>query len=93
MPLNINKLKMERLIKSREEIINNFPSQWVLIGNPKIDDGQQSKSVINSLMEGIPLISGLNKKEVAAQTPKYRAEYKSISCIFTGKLEHKKWVL
>jgi len=86
-------MKTESEIKSREEIISSFPSQWVLIGNPKLAGALQADSVINSLLEGIPLISGLDKKAVAAQAAKFRAEYRSIACIFTGKPEPRKWVL
>jgi len=76
---------MQRKIKTRDEILNNCPSKWVLIGNPKLDDALPSTSVVNSLMEGIPLISGVDKKALAAQVSKFRTEYKSIACIFTGK--------
>jgi len=76
---------MEREIKTREQILSIYKGQWVLIGNPKLDDALPSTSVVNSLMEGIPLISGVDKKALAAQVSKFRTEYKSIACIFTGK--------
>ena len=84
---------MKGLIKTRDEILGTFPGQWVLIGNPKLDDTLPATSVVNSLLEGIPLISGLDKKSVAAQAAKFRNEYKSIACIFTGNLEARKWAL
>jgi hypothetical protein len=80
-------------VLSKEEIFLNYPGQWVLIGNPRLDPELPASSVANTLLEGIPLISGNDKKEIAQKAKLYTKEYTSIACIYTGELEPRNWLL
>lgn len=80
-------------VLTKEEIFQAYPSQWVLIGNPRLDPELPHSSVANNLMDGIPLLSSIDKKEIARKAKFYRNEYTSIACIFTGKLEPRNWLL
>lgn len=69
---------------SISEIKNQFPDEWVLIGNPVLD-----KNKID-LLSGIPLFNSKDKKEVCYIGRDKTANYDKITLIYTGQFKPKR---
>ncbi|CAN1543562.1 hypothetical protein MCETHM1_01860 [Flavobacteriaceae bacterium] len=69
---------MGTLIKKIEEIKALFPEEWVLIGNPKMDESELH------VLSGIPVLHSKDKKEVCYLGKSKTSDYKTITLIFTG---------
>lgn len=65
--------------KSFSEIKNLYPNEWVLIGNPEMDEFK-----IN-LINGIPLFHSKDKKEVCYIGRDKTAKFDKITLVYTGE--------
>ena len=63
---------------SISEIKQAFPDEWVLIGDPVMDE-----SMLNVLF-GIPLYHSKDKREVAYLGREKKAGHKTLTMIYTG---------
>lgn len=63
------------------EIKKLFPEEWVLIGNPVMDDNNLE------VLQGIPVYHSKDKKEVCYIGRDKTSAYEKISLIFTGILK------
>lgn len=63
------------------EIINLFPEEWVLLGNPIMDESKIE------VLEGIPLYHSKDKKEVCYIGRDKTSDYKKITLIYTGSFK------
>ena len=64
-----------------EEIKKLYPDEWILIGNPILDE-------LNlDVLSGIPIFHSKDKKEVCYIGRDKTAGYDKITIIFTGKFK------
>ena len=68
---------MEQLI-SISDIKSLYPNEWVLLGNPIMDESKID------VLEGIPLFHSNDKKEVCYIGRDKTANYDKITLIYTG---------
>jgi hypothetical protein len=73
-------------ILSIEQIRLLYPNQWVLIGNPKLDDPETNGSIISKLIEGIVLLASKDKREIGFRAKDYRTQVDKTACVFTGEI-------
>ena len=73
--LNFNVLG--KLIKIAK-IKNLYPNEWVLLGNPKMDESKLD------VISGIPLYHSKDKKEVCYIGRDKTSDYDKITLIYTG---------
>lgn len=69
---------MKKLI-SISEIKNLYPDEWVLIGNPNMDESKLD------VLAGIPLYHSKDKKEVCYIGRDKTSKFDKITLIYTGK--------
>jgi hypothetical protein len=83
--------KMEK--QTIEEIRQQYPDQWVLVGDPELKDGDTLGSIISKLERGFVLLASKDKRETGYKTKEARKGFKSITCIYTGDASmNPKWV-
>jgi hypothetical protein len=63
------------------EIKNLFPNEWVLIGNPKMDESKID------VLSGIPIYHSKDKKEVCYIGRDKTAGFDKITLIYTGSFQ------
>lgn len=63
------------------EIKQLFPGEWVLLGNPIMDDSQID------VVSGIPIFHSKDKKEVCYIGRNRTSAFEKITLIFTGNLK------
>ena len=68
---------MEQLINI-SDIKSLYPNEWVLLGNPVMDDSKIE------VLEGIPLFHSKDKKEVCYIGRDKTANFDKITLIYTG---------
>jgi hypothetical protein len=71
---------MGTLIKNIDEIKVLFPDEWVLIGDPKMDESELH------VLSGIPILHSKDKKEVCYLGKRKVDEYQTITLIYTGAI-------
>lgn len=65
-------------ILSISDIKKLFPDEWVLVGNPVMDDAHLN------VLSGIPIIHSKDKKEVYYLGRSHTPAYDTITIIYTG---------
>ena len=70
-----------------EEIKAQYPDQWVLIGNPVLDEKEQQ------VLAGSPAFYSKSKKEVCYLGAELVKKFESTILIFTGQPKHLKRVV
>jgi hypothetical protein len=60
-----------------EEIKQNFPDEWILLGNPEWNGATVSAGVV--------LYHGSDKRIVSMEGPVYKDGFQTITVIYTGK--------
>ncbi|MEY2829628.1 MAG: hypothetical protein RIQ33_1486 [Bacteroidota bacterium] len=63
------------------DIKNIFPNEWVLLGNPIMDDAKLD------VLSGVPLYHSKDKKEVCYIGRDKTADYEKVTLIFTGSFK------
>lgn len=66
---------------SLSDIKNQFPNEWVLIGNPIMDDYKLD------IISGVPIYHSQDKKEVCYLGRDKTKNYQKITIIYTGILQ------
>ena len=61
-----------------------YPNEWVLVGNPELDNEETLGSIVDKLVRGAVLLHGKDKRELAYKASEARKDYESIACIYTG---------
>jgi hypothetical protein len=67
------------ILKSFSEIKDLYPNEWVLIGNPVLDESKID------LLYGIPLFHSKDKKEVCYIGRDKTVNFDKITLIYTGE--------
>jgi hypothetical protein len=68
------------------EIKAQYPDQWVLVGNPELDDPNTLGSIVSKLVRGIVLFASKDKQELAYSAKDYRKGCETYTSIFTGEI-------
>lgn len=63
------------------DIKNLYPDEWVLIGNPVMDESHID------VLSGVPLFHSKDKKEVCYLGRDKTAEYNKITIVYTGSFK------
>jgi hypothetical protein len=85
--------KMEQNILTLSEIKRQYPSQWVLIGNPKLNNDFVG-SVISKLISGVVLLGSKDRREIAYKAKDLRKGFEHIACVYTGEIpKNRKYLL
>ncbi len=63
------------------DIKNQYPDEWVLVGNPVMDDSKID------VLSGIPIYHSKDKKEVCYIGRDKTSAFEKITLIFTGTLK------
>ena len=80
-------------ILSMYKIREAYPDQWVLIGNPTLDENTEG-SIVSKLTSGVVLLASKDKKEIGYKAKDARKGFESVTCIYTGEIPHnRKWLL
>ena len=69
-----------------EEIKAQYPDQWVLVGDPELDNPNTLGSIVSKLVRGIVLFGCKDKRELAYSAKEYRKGHETYTCIFTGEI-------
>lgn len=81
-------------ILTKEEIIQKFPDQWVLIGNPQLDNLDTLGSIMSKLVSGVVLLNGKDKREIAYRAKDVRQGYPGVTLVYTGEIpQNRRWLL
>lgn len=81
-------------VLSIQEIKIAYPNQWVLVGNPTLDDPKRLDSIVNKLISGVVLSASKDRRELAYKAKEVRKGFDSVACIFTGEMpKNRKWLL
>jgi hypothetical protein len=67
-----------------DQIKAQYPNQWVLVGNPELDNEETLGSIVDKLVRGVVLLHSVDKRELAYKASEARLGYESIACIYTG---------
>ena len=85
-------VKKETLLFS--DIKKLYPNEWVLIGNPDLDETPVLKAVVEKLRGGIVLFHSKTKMEVALHAKEAKVGYDNFVCVYTGEMpRHKRYWL
>ncbi|NUO00650.1 MAG: hypothetical protein HUU01_08540 [Saprospiraceae bacterium] len=68
-----------------DQIKLQYPDQWVLVGNPELDDPNTLGSVVSKLLRGIVLYASKDKRELAYKAKDVKSEVSRTACIYTGQ--------
>jgi hypothetical protein len=73
-----------------EEIKTQFPDQWVLIGNPELNNRTTLGSIVSKLVRGFVLFASKDKREIAYKAKELKQGFSSTACIYTGEIPQNK---
>jgi hypothetical protein len=71
---------------SKEQILSQYPDQWVLLGDPVLDDEKNLGSVMRKLVAGVVLFASKDKQEIAERAHKLRKGFDTYACVYTGEI-------
>ena len=63
------------------EIKNLFPDEWVLLGNPTMDESQID------VISGVPIFHSKDKKEVCYLGRNMTDDFKTVTIIYAGNIK------
>ena len=78
---------------SIEQIKKQYPEQWVLVGDPKLNDSEANAAIVSQLMSGVVLYASKDKRELAHKTKDLRKGYDLTVCVYTGEIPRKRLFL
>jgi hypothetical protein len=71
---------------SINEIKAQYPDEWVLVGNPELDDPNTLGSIVSKMVRGIVLFSSKDKRELAYRAKEFTPLVSRTACIYTGEI-------
>lgn len=75
---------MEKL--TFEKIKAMYPNEWVLIGNPVLDEPDVQASIVSRLLSGVLLYHSKDKREVAYKGRELKEGFEKITYVYTGEI-------
>ncbi|MEY3443451.1 MAG: hypothetical protein RLZZ519_1732 [Bacteroidota bacterium] len=76
---------MDHQVLTFAQIKEQFPDQWVLIGNPVLDDSFVG-SIVSKLLAGVVLFGSKDRKGLGIKANAARQGYEEIACVYTGEI-------
>lgn len=76
----------ETSIQTFESIKAMYPNEWVLIGNPELDDETTLGSIVRKLVQGVVLFHSKDKRDMAYKARPFRTGFDTYTVVFTGDL-------
>ena len=76
---------MQNQVLTFAQIKEQYPNQWVLIGNPVLDDSFVG-SIVSKLRAGVVLLYSADRKELGQKANDARQGYEEIACVYTGEI-------
>lgn len=84
---------MQNEVLTITEIKQNYPSQWVLVGNPELNQDFVG-SVISKLISGVVLFGSKDRREIAYKAKVLRKGFNKVACVYTGEIpQNRKYLL
>lgn len=77
---------VETNVQTFESIKKMYPNEWVLIGNPELDDDAMLNSIVRKLVSGVVLFHSPDKRDMAYKARPFRIGFDTYTVVFTGKL-------
>ena len=74
------------MILTINEIKLQYPDQWVLIGNPELDEPEVNASILSKLLRGTVLYASKDKRELAYKAKEVAQNIAMTACIYTGEI-------
>ena len=71
-----------------EEIKDQYPDEWILIGNLELKDPMLQTTISNNFKSGVVLLHSKDRFEIARQSKIARKGYTNITLIYTGNIPH-----
>ena len=68
------------------EIKKLYPDEWVLIGNPILDETPVLKAVVHKVRGGVVLLHSKDKREIGYKAQAVKQGFETFVCVFTGEL-------
>lgn len=75
----------ESTLLSFDHIKKLYPNEWVLIGNPQLNDDFVG-SVVSKLLGGVVLFHSKDRREIGYKAKDVRQGYESVVCVYTGEM-------
>ena len=73
-------------ILSIDQIKNQYPNEWVLVGNPQMREDDFVGPIIRKLISGIVLYHSKDKRELGYKAADLAQSVEETACIYTGKV-------
>jgi hypothetical protein len=70
-----------------------YPDQWILVGNPELSDPEVNGSILSKLIRGIVLFASADKRELAYKAAELKKIVLETACIYTGEISKNKYLL
>ncbi len=67
-----------------EQMRATYPDEWVLVGNPLLDNPELQASIISRLISGVVLYHSKDKRELANNAQEIKNTVDSVTLIYTG---------
>lgn len=71
---------------SFEQIKALYPNEWVLIGNPELDEPEIEASIVSQLQAGILIFHSKDRREIAYKGKELKKGFEATTCVYTGDL-------
>ena len=76
--------KVETL--TMQQIKNQYPDEWVLVGNPDLSNPHMTGSIKKRLITGVVLYHSKDKRALGYNAKFVTSDYLTITIIFTGEV-------
>lgn len=71
-------------VLTKEQIMAQYPDEWVLIGNPELRGDNFVGPIVQKLLSGMVLYHSKDKREIAYKTQELVRGMERFACIYTG---------
>lgn len=77
-----------------KEIKTMYPDEWVLVGDPEMDESATTGSVALRLLGGVVLLHSKDRREIALKAKSAREGFKNVALVYTGETpKNRKYLL
>ena len=73
-------------VQTFESIKVMYPNEWVLIGDPELDDEATLNSIVRKLVRGVVLFHSPDKSDMAYKARPFRIGFDTYTVVYTGIL-------
>ena len=71
---------------SFETIKEMYPNEWVLLGDPELNNSDTAGSITSKLIGGVVLYHSPDKREIAYKSSEVRKGFITYTCVYTGAI-------